>query len=192
MGLDINTYWLTDRQSQCDFDFDLIAELHPCGGGVEYLHRDPASRKRWRKGKSQTWDSKIWSGVPRDLDPRKTALPKASSIYQRQTRPLVSVILRLTVSQSVSQSVSVRVEPHLGLMTRYLLLFDRYSLFIVVHPLWREDGSVFCQSHCLQCLSVPFYNSSERTPRKTPPFFAKNACLLVHYLAIYYLLLLRT
>jgi hypothetical protein len=24
-----------------------------CGGGVEYLHRDPASRKRRRKGKSQ-------------------------------------------------------------------------------------------------------------------------------------------
>jgi hypothetical protein len=23
MGLDIKTYWLTDRQSQCDFDFDI-------------------------------------------------------------------------------------------------------------------------------------------------------------------------
>jgi hypothetical protein len=23
MGLDIKTYWLTDCQSQCDFDFDL-------------------------------------------------------------------------------------------------------------------------------------------------------------------------
>jgi hypothetical protein len=22
MGLDTKTYWLTDRQSQCDFDFD--------------------------------------------------------------------------------------------------------------------------------------------------------------------------
>jgi hypothetical protein len=26
MGLDTKTYWLTDRQSQCDFDFDLIRE----------------------------------------------------------------------------------------------------------------------------------------------------------------------
>jgi hypothetical protein len=26
---------------------------NPCGGGVEYLHRDPASRRRRRKGKSQ-------------------------------------------------------------------------------------------------------------------------------------------
>jgi hypothetical protein len=27
--------------------------LNPCGGGVEYLHRDPASRRRRQKGKSQ-------------------------------------------------------------------------------------------------------------------------------------------
>jgi hypothetical protein len=31
------------------------------GGGVEYLHRDPASRKMRRNGKSQIRDSKIWS-----------------------------------------------------------------------------------------------------------------------------------
>jgi hypothetical protein len=24
MGLDTKTYWLTDRQSLCDFDFDLL------------------------------------------------------------------------------------------------------------------------------------------------------------------------
>jgi hypothetical protein len=61
----------------------------PCGGGVEYLHRDPASRRRRRKGKSKIWESKIWSRVPRDSDPRKTALEKASSMCKRQTRPLV-------------------------------------------------------------------------------------------------------
>jgi hypothetical protein len=61
----------------------------PCGSGFEYLHRDPASRRRRRKGKSQIWDSKIWSRVPRDSDLRKTALARASSIYKRQTRPLV-------------------------------------------------------------------------------------------------------
>jgi hypothetical protein len=61
----------------------------PCGGGVEYLHRDPASRRRRRKGKSQIWDSKIWSRVPRDSDLRKTALAWASSNCKRQTRPLV-------------------------------------------------------------------------------------------------------
>jgi hypothetical protein len=61
----------------------------PCGGGVEYLHRDPASRSRRRKGKSQIWDSKIRSRIPRDSDPRKTALARANSIYKRQTRLLV-------------------------------------------------------------------------------------------------------
>jgi hypothetical protein len=36
--------------------------------GVEYLHRDPTSRRRRRKGKSQIRDSKIWSRVSRDSD----------------------------------------------------------------------------------------------------------------------------
>jgi hypothetical protein len=48
-----------------------------------------ASRRRRRKGKSQIWDSKIWSRVPRDSDPRKTALAMASSMYKWQTRPIV-------------------------------------------------------------------------------------------------------
>jgi hypothetical protein len=30
MGLDTKTYWLTDRQSQCDFDFDLINRQSQC------------------------------------------------------------------------------------------------------------------------------------------------------------------
>jgi hypothetical protein len=61
----------------------------PCGGRVEYLHCDPASRRRRRKGKSQIWDSKIRLQVPRDKDPRKTALARASGTYKRQTHPLV-------------------------------------------------------------------------------------------------------
>jgi hypothetical protein len=44
----------------------------------------------------------------------------------------------------VSQSVSLGVEPYLGLMTRYLLLFDSYDLVFVGRPLWWEDRSVFC------------------------------------------------
>jgi hypothetical protein len=26
MGFDTKTYWLTDRQSQCDFDFDFLGQ----------------------------------------------------------------------------------------------------------------------------------------------------------------------
>jgi hypothetical protein len=43
----------------------------------------------------------------------------------------VKVTLRLTVRQSVS----LGVEPHLGLMPRYLLLFDSYGLVFVGHTL---------------------------------------------------------
>jgi hypothetical protein len=39
-------------QSQCYFDFTLTENLRLCGGGVEYLHRNPASRRRRRKGNS--------------------------------------------------------------------------------------------------------------------------------------------
>jgi hypothetical protein len=47
-----------------------------------------------------------------------------------QLKVKVKVTLRLTISQSVS----LGVKPHLGLMTRYLLLFDSYGLVFVGHP----------------------------------------------------------
>jgi hypothetical protein len=58
----------------------------PCGGGTEYFNHNPASRRRRQKGKSRMWESKIWSRVPWDSDPRMTALAGASSNYKRQTR----------------------------------------------------------------------------------------------------------
>jgi hypothetical protein len=61
----------------------------PCGGGVQYFHHSPASRRRRRKGKSRIWDSKIWSRAQRDLVPRMTALARATSNFKRHTRPLV-------------------------------------------------------------------------------------------------------
>jgi hypothetical protein len=48
-----------------------------------------------------------------------------------ESKVKVKVTLRLTDSQSVS----LGVEPHLGLMTRYLLFFDNYSLAFVGRPL---------------------------------------------------------
>jgi hypothetical protein len=85
------------------------------GGGLEH-HRSPASGRRRRKknpapggynwatlflgyintgiwpsrlGESRIWDSKMWSWVPRNSDPRMTALTTASSSYKWQIRPLV-------------------------------------------------------------------------------------------------------
>jgi hypothetical protein len=65
-----------------------------------------------------------------------------------------------TGCRSVSQSVSLGVEPHLGLMTRYLFLYDSYSLVFVGRPLWREDWSVFC----ICCWPLPMQSFSGLSP----------------------------
>jgi hypothetical protein len=67
----------------------------------------------------------------------------------------VKVTLRLTVSQSVS----LGFELHLGLMTRYLL-FDSYGLVFVGLPLWREDGSYIC----IRDWSLPAHSFSGPSP----------------------------
>jgi hypothetical protein len=36
MGLDTKTYWLTDRQSQCNFDFDFDYKMLKLGSGQAY------------------------------------------------------------------------------------------------------------------------------------------------------------
>jgi hypothetical protein len=124
MELDTKTYLLTDRQSQYDFDFDLNWEFNQCEGGVEYLHRDPASRKRRRNGKSQIWDSKIWLRVSRYSDSRKTALTRASSmLYTRQTRPL----LREGAPQKQDCNCQTVLDIWSGFDTKTYWLSDRQS-----------------------------------------------------------------
>jgi hypothetical protein len=58
------------------------------------------------------------------------ALSHYSDIYLK-----VKVKVKVTLQLTVGQSVSLGVEPHLGLMTRYLLLFDSYGLVFVGRPL---------------------------------------------------------
>jgi hypothetical protein len=78
-------------------------------------------------------------------------------------RPKVKVTLRLTVSQSVS----LGIEPHLGPMTRYLFLSDSYVLVSVGRPAWREDGSVFCTCRWL----LPEQTSSGPSPLRLATVF---------------------
>jgi hypothetical protein len=66
----------------------IIVMSYPCGDGVEYFHSSSPYRRR-RNGESRMWDSKICSRVPRDSDPRITALARSSRNYKGQTRPLV-------------------------------------------------------------------------------------------------------
>jgi hypothetical protein len=68
----------------------------------------------------------------------------------------VKVTLRLTFHQSVS----LGVELHLGLTTRYLLLFYSYRLVFVGRPLWRGDGSVFY----IRCWPSPAYSFLSPSP----------------------------
>jgi hypothetical protein len=65
------------------------------------------------------------------------------SLTTAKFKPLI-VKVKVTLRLTVSQSVSLGVEPHVGLMTRYLLLFDSLGLVFVGHPLWWEDGPVCC------------------------------------------------
>jgi hypothetical protein len=44
----LKTYRLNYVQDVQDTSLSLLT--NPCGGGVEYLHREPASRKRRRNG----------------------------------------------------------------------------------------------------------------------------------------------
>jgi hypothetical protein len=48
MVLDIKTYWLTDRQSQCDFDFDFAMDIRLENGigSSEAVEVQNSSRKR--------------------------------------------------------------------------------------------------------------------------------------------------
>jgi hypothetical protein len=50
-----------------------LIQTPPCGGGDEYLHRDPASHRKQQKGKPWNWGSKIWSRVLRDSNPKMTS-----------------------------------------------------------------------------------------------------------------------
>jgi hypothetical protein len=86
----------------------------------------------------------------------------------------VKVKVKVTLRLTVGQSVSFGVEPHLGLMTRYLLLFDSYGLFFLGRPLWREDGSVFCVYSWPRQRSL----SGVRVPWISRPYFTLSVLRL--------------
>jgi hypothetical protein len=86
---DLLTDWLTVSRNVTLTWLWLDSRDLSCGGGVDYLCRSPASRRRRQKEKSRMRGSKIWLRVPRDSDPRTTALARTSSNCKRKTRPLV-------------------------------------------------------------------------------------------------------
>jgi hypothetical protein len=94
--------------------------------------------------------------------------------WRYSTPPPHGRISWLNSSQSQSHiatdgqpSVSLGVQPHLGLLARYWLLFDSYSLVYVGRPLWREDGSVFCTC----CWPLPAQSISVQSPLRLVTIF---------------------
>jgi hypothetical protein len=69
-----------------------------------------------------------------------------------------AVVLPASASHYNWQSVSLGVEPNLGLLTRDLYFFESFCLVIWGRPLWREVGSVICQSVVIiVCSSISMY-----------------------------------
>jgi hypothetical protein len=75
--------------------------------------------------------------VKNQLDPdSSTHLHHITTLttYNTYSGHRVKVKVKVTLRLMVSQSVSLGVEPHLDLMTRYLLLFDSYGLVLCGAP----------------------------------------------------------
>jgi hypothetical protein len=107
----------------------------------------------------------------------------------------LKVKVKVTLRLAVSQSVNLGVEPHVRLMTRYLLLFYSYGLVFcgalsltrgrvsLLYILLALTSAVFLGSESLDSLPLLFtsrYIDSGRTSRKTR-VKRQNACLLARY-----------
>jgi hypothetical protein len=104
--------------------------------------------------------------------------PAPAQIFTLST--VAHVKVKVTLRLTVSQSVSLGVKPHLGPMTRYVLLYDSYGLVLVGRPLDERTGLSFLYAAgpCQRSLSrvrVPwdlrpyFTVSDSRLPFSSPP-----------------------
>jgi hypothetical protein len=108
------------------------------------------------------WTTSVFSSTVTDL----VLIYESVTYESRRTNKLSwtensnQVKVKETLRLTVSRSVGLGLEPHLGPMTRYLFLSDSYVLVSMGRPLWREDGSVFC----LCRWSLPAQTSSGPSP----------------------------
>jgi hypothetical protein len=131
----------TNRLLATDFNTETSTQI------LQGLHLRSSNYTSSIAASSHTWslrtDCKIFSVKLFENCPR-AAWVKSSQVK-------VKVALQLIVSQSVS----LGVEPHLGLMTRYLLLFDSYGLVFFLGALSGErTGLSFVR--VIACISKSF------------------------------------
>jgi hypothetical protein len=124
-----------------------------------------SSTGRRRKAKSQVWESKIWLRFPRDSDPRKTRLARTSSIYKRQTRPLV----REGAPQNKTVTYGARQK---DLLIDWPSVAMWHWLWLIPHRTHRESSPLLCTICTRICI-----NDDPQTPGVYLTLFADDTCL---------------
>jgi hypothetical protein len=64
--------------------------------------------------------------------------------------------VKVTLRPTVGQSVSLGVEPYLGLMTRYLVLFDGYGLVFFLWGALSDERTGLSVVRVIACISKSF------------------------------------
>jgi hypothetical protein len=124
-----HTDWLTVSGNMTTLTRPRIT--YPCCGDVVYPHRDPPCRRRRRKWKSQTWDSKIWLRLPRDSDLRKSTLEKAlvrEGAPEKQDRNCQWVISISSWAPDGARQKDLLIDwPSVAIWLRLRLWFENYK-----------------------------------------------------------------
>jgi hypothetical protein len=115
------------------------------------LARGLVSKSAVSAGSRQRRPSRVW--VPRDWRPYFIFPNFLNSVN------LVVKSSHVTLQLTVSQSVCLGVESNLGLLTRDIFFSLKVTVLSYLwRPLWREVGSVICQSFViLVCSSISMY-----------------------------------
>jgi hypothetical protein len=129
-------------------------------------------------GISENGGSK-WSGT-KNKEHRKSSCEDVKCDWKTSC-VIFGVKVKVTLRLTVSQSVSLGIETHLGLMTRYLLLFSSYGLDFVGRPIWREDGFTFC----IWCWPLPVHSFSGLSPLGLATVFYCLRFETSHFVASY-------
>jgi hypothetical protein len=91
------------------------------------------------------------------LHSRALSHPRPTTYSSNSHLRTLVIKVKVTLRLMVSQSVSLGVKPHLGLMTRYLLLFDSYGLaFFFLWGALSDERAGLSFVRVIACISKSF------------------------------------